>query len=114
MTVTDNEGAEGKDTVQVTVGLERLATVTQEANLTVYPNPVHDIANLEVNTPHDNTNISIMISDITGKVVYKSQFVSASSNVKKQIDMSNLIKGTYVVTVYFDGVQKQSVKVVRM
>ncbi|RNI30968.1 T9SS C-terminal target domain-containing protein, partial [Hanamia caeni] len=114
LAVTDNQGAEGKDIMQVTVGLERLAPNTESPNLRVYPNPVHDIANVELNTVNDNTNILILIHDMTGKIVYKKQFLSASTNVKQQVDMSNLIKGTYVMTVYFDNMQKQSIKIVRM
>src|SRR5665213_2816392 len=53
--VKDNEGAEAKDTVQVTVGLERLAPEDLTGNLKVYPNPVHTITNLEVNTGRNNT-----------------------------------------------------------
>ena len=112
--VKDNEGAEAKDTVQVTVGLERLAPENLTGNLKVYPNPVHTITNLEVNTGRNNTNIMLVISDISGKTVYKDQFVSASGNVKHQINMSNLIKGVYVISVYFDGMIKSSVKVVRL
>ncbi len=112
LTVADNNGAVGKDTVNVTVALERLAP--KSGKLSVYPNPVHDIANLEVSTPQNNTNVMIVITDMSGTTVYNKEFVSNSIQVNQQIDMSNLAKGVYVVSVFFDGMEKQSVKVVRL
>ena len=115
--VTDDNGAVGKDTMTVTVALEKTSPVrltAKSSNLTVYPNPVHDITNLEVNTDKNNTNVKILITDMTGKAVYTKEFVSTTSYIRQQIDMSNLIKGVYIVSVYFDGMQQQSVKVVRL
>ena len=111
--VTDNAGGEARDTVKVTIALGR----TAQDNLTglkVYPNPVHNMTNVELNTQADNSRITIKISDISGNIVYQKEFVSTTTNVKKQIDMSSMGKGTYVVTVLVDGVVKESVKVVKM
>ena len=80
----------------------------------VYPNPVHDIATVDISTGKSNTNLMIVITDISGKVVYKKNFVSPINNIKDDVNMSNLIKGLYIVTVYFDGVEKQSVRVVKL
>jgi hypothetical protein len=115
--VTDDYGAVGKDTMKVTVALEKTSPSNltgNSSNLTVYPNPVHDIANLEVNTDQNNTNVKIVITDMTGKAVYTKEFVSTTNYIRQQIDMSNLIKGVYIVSVYFNGMQQQSVKVVRL
>jgi hypothetical protein len=118
--VTDDKGATGTDTVRVTVALERISS-TSTSNVTVnttsmkvYPNPVHDVATVEITAPSINTDIIIVITDMNGKTVYTDQFVSSSTYVQKQINMSNLIKGTYFVTVYFDGMQQQTVKVIRL
>lgn len=113
LSVTDNKGGIGKDTVNITVALARYAPSKVKV-VNIYPNPVHDIATLEVNTGSPNTNIGIVISDMSGRTVYKEEFVSSSTTTSKQINMSNLIKGTYIVTVYFDGSIAQSVKVQRL
>jgi hypothetical protein len=110
--VKDNNGAESKDTLKVTVALGRFARETNA--LKVYPNPVHDIATVDISTGKSNTNLMIIITDISGNVVYKKNFVSPIANAKDEVNMSNLIKGIYLVTVYFDGMAKQSVKVVRL
>ncbi len=112
LTVTDNSGATSKDTVKVTVALERLAPESQKLN--VYPNPVHDITNLKVYAPEVNTNVSIIITDMSGTTVFKKEFVSGSIQVTEQINMSNLVKGVYVVSVVFNGMERQSVKIVKL
>ncbi len=110
---TDNEGGEARDTVKVTIALGRTA---QENNtgLKVYPNPVHNVTTVDFITEHDNTNINIRVTDVFGRAVYQKQFVGSLKNVKQQINMSSLVKGTYVITIFFDGMEKQSVKVMKL
>ena len=108
----DNDGAEMKDTLKVTVALGRFARETNVVK--VYPNPVHDIATVDISTGKSNTNLMIVITDMSGKVVYKKNFVAAITNVKNEVNMSSLIKGTYVVTVFFDGIEKRSNKIIKL
>ena len=110
--VTDDQGAIGTDTVNVTVALPRTAPLTTKLN--IYPNPVHSVTTLEVTAPAENTNVAIIITDMSGTAVYKKQFISGSVHISEKIDMSNLIKGVYVVSVYFDGIAMQSMKVIRL
>jgi major membrane immunogen (membrane-anchored lipoprotein) len=111
--VTDNEGATGRDTVKVTIALDRTA---QESNtaLKVYPNPVRTVASVEFITQDENTNINIRVTNVMGTAVYQKQFVTSSKNVTEQIDMSNLTKGIYTISVYFDGMERQSIKVIKL
>ncbi|MDE3185536.1 MAG: T9SS type A sorting domain-containing protein, partial [Bacteroidota bacterium] len=112
LTVTDDQGAEGKDTVSVTVALARLAPQTGKLN--IYPNPVHTVTTIEFTTLYANTNVGILVTNMSGMTVYKKDFVSNSIEVTQQIDMSNLVKGVYVVSVFFDGMKQQSTKVIRL
>jgi len=115
LTVTDNNGLTGTDTVAVNVAEARFAArTTTTTSIKVYPNPVHDIANLQINTSQINTDIMIVITDLSGKSVYSEEFVSSTNNTIKQINMSNLIKGTYIITIFFDGIGRQSIKVLRI
>jgi hypothetical protein len=113
LTVTDDKGAVGKDTVNVTVALGRYAPLEPKI-VNVYPNPVHDIATLEINTGRPSTNIGVIITDMSGHTVYNQQFVSIVNRTTDKINMSNLIKGTYVVSVYFDGTKAEAVKVLKL
>ncbi len=112
LTVIDDQDAVGIDTVTVTVALARLAP--QDGKLNIYPNPVHTVATIEFTTLYANTNVGIVITNISGMTVYKKDFVSNSTKVTQQIDMSNLVKGVYVVSVFFDGMKQQSTKVIRL
>ena len=114
-TVTDNNGLTGTDTVAVNVAEARLAARTTTTNsIKAFPNPVQNIANLQINTAQANTDIMIVITDMWGKSVYSEESVSSTNNTTIQINMSNLIKGTYIITVLFDGIDRQSIKVLRM
>ena len=48
LTVTDNNEAKGSDTVSVVVALGRISA--EENSIKIYPNPVKDIATVEINT----------------------------------------------------------------
>ena len=113
LTVTDKNGAIGKDTVKVTVALGRLAPEVN-STITIYPNPVHDLTTADINTGRANTNLLIIITDMSGKTVYKKQMVSPTDNVKEQINMTNFSKGTYVITIFFDNVLRKSIKVLKL
>ncbi len=113
LTVTDNNGAEGRDTVNVTVALGRYAPLRAKL-VRIYPNPVHDIATLEINTGRPNTNVGIVITDLSGRTVYTEKFVSTLNKATEKINMSSLIKGIYLVTVYFDGTKAQTIRVIRL
>ena len=109
--VTDSKGAKDKDTVIVTVALGRIAQGGYE--MKVYPNPVQEITTVEVSTGKSNTSLLIMITDMSGRIVYKRELVSSGNDIKEQINMGNFAKGTYVITVFFDGTQERSVKVIK-
>jgi len=113
LTVVDSLGGIGKDTVKVTIALGRIAPA-KTTTVKVYPNPVHDITTVEINTDHPNTNIALTIADIYGHIVYRDEFVCQINETKRRVNMSNLIKGTYVISLFFDGIEQQSVKVLRL
>ncbi|MEP7231876.1 MAG: T9SS type A sorting domain-containing protein, partial [Ginsengibacter sp.] len=109
--VTDNSGATAKDTLSVTVAVPRLSPVVNR--IKIYPNPVIDIATLEINSNKSNTPLLVMITDMQGKIVYQNQFYTTQNTTLNKINMSNLTKGIYAVTVYFSKNEKQTIKVFR-
>ena len=113
LTVRDNKGALGKDTLNVTVALGRLAPEVVNS-VTVYPNPVHDFTTADINTGRPNTDILIIVTDMSGKILYKKQTISSTDLVEEQINMSNFSKGTYVVTFFCDNVLRKSIKVLKL
>ncbi len=67
----------------------------------IYPNPVSE--ELFVNIVSDKQqNISIKIIDITGKLVLSNNINVKEGNFVKNIDISNLHKGIYLIQINFD------------
>src|SRR6185312_10309089 len=69
LTVTDNGGETGRDTVRVVVALARLSG--ENDNIKIYPNPVKDIATVEITSKSVNSKLTLIVSDFSGKIVYK-------------------------------------------
>ena len=114
LTVTDNNGATGKDTVSIVVTEPRLNQVPTSNDAKIYPNPVVDITTLDINTSQANSKIKIIITDMLGKTVYKNNILANQSNILSKIDCSNLAKGTYVVSVYFSNSEKKILKIIKL
>ena len=114
LTVTDDMGATGKDTVFVAVDVPRLNVSIQSNSIKIYPNPVIDIATLEINTIDANSKFLVVISNIQGQSVYKNEYTTIQNYIKAKIDMFNLVKGIYTATIYFSNKEKQTLKFVKL
>ena len=113
LTVTDNLGAVGKDTMFVIVTEPRLNTSVSPNKITAYPNPVVDITTLQINTGHVYANLLITVEDVNGNVIMQRQVSPSSTTITQQINLSNRAKGLYVITVYYGKNELQSIKVMK-
>ncbi len=111
LTVTDNKGAIGKDTVAVTV--KPMIITTQPNSIKIYPNPVTDFATLEINKDNSGKKMLIVITDVNGKIVYQKQIAPTAIVSKETINFSNFARGTYFVSVDFAAGDKQTVKAIK-
>jgi len=73
-----------------------------ENNVSVYPNPVMDVLN--INSP-DNTK-EIKIFDTLGKLIYQG-------TIEKQIDTKSFDKGIYIVQLSFDNGKSFMTKIIK-
>ena len=113
LTVTDNNEETGRDTVSVVVALGRISG--QESNsITIYPNPVKDIATVEINSENINSRLTLFISDFAGKIVYKKQIQSPYYKTTEKINMSTFSKGSYTVAVFFNSTDKQIFPIIKL
>ena len=95
VTVTDANGCEGTDEVEVTiwpVGIEDNADV--QFNLFPNPNP----GRFTIVNGGQDTEVNVEVININGQVVY-NQVMNAAAGQQQQIDLSNIAKGMYVVNI---------------
>jgi hypothetical protein len=114
LTVTDNLGGNSSDTVAIIVAAPRLDMDIQSNSINVYPNPVTDIATLEINSTQPNLHILVTITNMNGQIVYKNDITSGQINISQTLNLSNLMKGAYAVTAYFSNVEKQTLKILKL
>jgi hypothetical protein len=101
----DEEGVFGEtEDYTLDVGIMAVSQAGAKDMLTVYPNPVVDIANIVSGAKVR----SVKVYDISGKQVSNMKV----NDAKTQVDMSRLTTGTYVLNIETDN-GTQSVKVIK-
>jgi hypothetical protein len=68
---------------------------SSSAKFNIYPNPNNGLFTLEYSNPQFQGNTTVLVTDMLGKQVYNAILKSEKEN----IDISNLGKGTYIVTI---------------
>ncbi len=71
-------------------------------NLSIYPNPCNDYCNIYLTTSENIDNSELRIMDITGRVVYTENIDIQNNQLKKNIDISNLNAGVYLLEISKD------------
>nr|MBP6640208.1 T9SS type A sorting domain-containing protein [Bacteroidia bacterium] len=71
------------------------------ASLDIYPNPSNGLFHLYLEL-HKRSDVDLRVMDLSGKVVYQDQLRRAVS-YQGDLDLSNLSKGVYVLTLESSG-----------
>jgi hypothetical protein len=87
------------DTAVVTVAVNsgcdyNVGLIELENYINLYPNPTHDLLNIEISNEVNVT--SILIEDLNGKIIHR--FTNASG----EINLSDLMNGIYIVRIHTD------------
>jgi hypothetical protein len=83
-----------------TTGIDETAVV--ESSFNIYPNPAVDIVNINYEL-EAGTRVSVMVTDITGKVVYRVEKGNQAANLYREIvNVSGLPSGYYMVSLVAD------------
>ncbi len=90
VTVTDLNGCQSSISVFVDFVDAISATLAEELGVSFYPNPTSSVLNITC-----NNDAAIVITDVTGKVVYNSEMNSSILSV----DVRNFADGTYFLKV---------------
>jgi len=70
--------------------------------MTVFPNPVQDVINLNVTVKEQLTDARLMITNLTGQIV-KQQLVNLTSGANTfSVDVNNMPSGIYMVSIESD------------
>ncbi len=110
LTVTDNKGATGKDTVSI---IAKQEIAPSQNSINVYPNPVIDFTTLEINTTNNKSGLLIVVTDLQGRAVYTKQIPAGRYSIKERINMSSFAKSMYLITVHFSSQDKQTIKALK-
>lgn len=83
------------DTVFITV-VNGIAENIPVKDVIIYPNPNNGMFNLAFDLITE-ANVNIMVADMLGKVVYEENIGNYSGSYNKQLDLTHLQKGIYLV-----------------
>ena len=97
--VTDGNGC--SITVCGTVGAPTaIGDIFQVAEITLYPNPTYDVAQLNVQFTKA-VDVELAIVDVLGKV-YENEYLPSTSELTKVFDMTSFAAGTYFIRIKAD------------
>jgi|GEM_PF-1783075 len=99
VTVTDLLGETSTYTETIVVGDPVSLTALNESNISIYPNPVTDVLNIEIN---DLSIAQAKLFDISGKLL-----LNQSINNAAQLNLNNFASGLYLLIIEKDGKQFQ-------
>jgi PKD repeat protein len=92
------DGCEGYDTITVTLKLKN-SIIEQNAgfNVKIYPNPVSNTLNIELNSVRNGMVISL--TDVCGKQLKFMRIMPEHLSSIHQLDVSGLVKGIYYLNI---------------
>ncbi|MDB5203441.1 MAG: C-terminal target protein [Ferruginibacter sp.] len=111
LTVTDNNGATGKDIVQVTVGNSRLKPDLNDVQ--IYPNPVTDQAHAKLYVTKDKT-AKLVLTDARGAILMQKEVQINSVLQEEVISMRQYPAGIYFLKLESPSTKPVSRKIVKL
>lgn len=107
--VTDNKECINSDTIIITIDESNFVNNLKKNSIKVYPNPSRDFINIEFDNQFDSS-LLIEIYTINGIIVYRNNIDRDS--LYEQIDISNLPKGIYLLSIKTKG-KIEKIKIVK-
>jgi hypothetical protein len=114
---TSSAGCTNSNTITITTstcgtGMGISAYAESELPFSIFPNPVKDKITIKAGDVNLN-NVKIELFDILGKKMLEQSFSNISANTEQSIQVSNLPKGVFTLSVNVDGVQQKAVRLVK-
>jgi len=70
-----------------------------ERTLTIYPNPTYGLVRIEISGEASESPISIMLSDMSGKVLQSF----STANMNFDVDLTSYLQGNYLLVMIIDN-----------
>jgi hypothetical protein len=96
LTVKDDQGDSSSANVKVSVVNNQRQSATDR--IFIYPNPAHDIANLQINSHVSGTAV-MKIHSLRGNVVREQEITLQEGLTTIQVNVSGLASGVYFVNI---------------
>jgi hypothetical protein len=87
------------DDLEIQKGISTGSDVVALSGFNVYPNPFENRFYIDYNTENAFSRIEITVTDIFGKTVYRQTGVDAFHAAKIQVELPDVSKGMYLLTV---------------
>lgn len=71
--------------------------LSENSNISIYPNPNTGIFEIQYET-ETNAPLEVLLSDMTGRVIYKETATILNNHYKKNMDVSSMPKGIYFLS----------------
>ena len=99
LTVTDDEGCTASDEIYIAVtGGSGISNSETDINLNIYPNPGSGTFTIAIENLLNERQLKITITGLSGQKVYED-ICEIALHLEKEIDLSNLSKGCYILTI---------------
>ena len=87
--------------------IQKLSTAVSDfvikEDVRIYPNPVTEQLNLEIDLLNQSDDLRIEIVDYLGRVMHRETIGNSSYNIRKKISVSELPDGMYLLNIYFNN-----------
>ncbi len=100
-TATERFNVKTSTDIRPIVCIVDVSEFKKDYEISVFPNPADSRFMINTGNIETNTNIEIIVADITGRLVYKQQFKAAKEQI--EINSSEFNNGMYFVVLKFDN-----------
>ncbi|MFM7218219.1 MAG: T9SS type A sorting domain-containing protein, partial [Bacteroidota bacterium] len=105
-------GASSPQRLSVTVNLAcRESNFASQQALTAFPNPTNGKVTMSFNAPTADRYL-VRVVDLIGKVVYSGDLNAEAGLNTKEIDLSSMSKGIYILNVQTEGGEAQTLRLI--
>ena len=86
----------------------------EQQDLSVYPNPINDgVLTVEARFKQTVDNIGLKLSNIHGQTVHQQNFTIKNQELTTSLEVQNLSKGVYLLTMDLDGKEQITRRIVK-